>query len=136
MAQRILDIPQHCRAGRWPGPSPGWNVGGDTPNEDEYSAALERLLEGCPARTRCSSQIGGRVRVVEGGARHAGLKWGRWVVEMIGVADMQERLPLAADVSALLLPGGEGRWKKPAAISGVGYCKCKEKKCGAALPSV
>lgn len=34
-------------------------------NEDEYSAALERLLEGCPARTRCSSQIGGTARVEE-----------------------------------------------------------------------
>lgn len=36
-------------------------MGGDTPNEDEYSAALERLLEGCPACTQCSGQIGGAV---------------------------------------------------------------------------
>lgn len=61
------------------GPSPGRSGGGDTPNEDEYSAAFERLLEGCPARTRCSSQIDGTVRV-EGGARRAGLKWRSWMV--------------------------------------------------------
>lgn len=48
------------------------------PNEDEYSAALERLLEGCPARTRCSSQIGSKVGV-EGGVQITGLKWGSWV---------------------------------------------------------
>lgn len=59
------------------GPSPGRSGGGDTPNEDEYSVALERLLEGCPACTRCSSQIGGTMR--EGGARRSGLKWGSWV---------------------------------------------------------
>lgn len=41
-------------------------MGGDIPNEDEYSAALERLLEGCPACTQCSSQIGGAVS--KGGA--------------------------------------------------------------------
>lgn len=41
------------------GPGPGRSVGGDAPNEDEYSAALERLLEGCPPSTHASSQIGG-----------------------------------------------------------------------------
>lgn len=41
-------------------------MGGDTPNEDEYSAALERLLEGCPAYTCCSSQIGGTASYGEG----------------------------------------------------------------------
>lgn len=40
------------------------------------------------------------------------------------------RLPLAAAASALVLPGGEGRWKEPAAISGVGYCKWKERNVG------
>lgn len=43
-------------------------MGGDIPNEDEYSAALERLLEGCPACTQCSSQIGGAMSM--GGALH------------------------------------------------------------------
>lgn len=36
-------------------------MGGDAPNEDEYSAVLERLLEGCLASTHGSSQIGGAV---------------------------------------------------------------------------
>lgn len=43
------------------GPNPGRSVGGDAPNEDEYSTALERLLEGCPASTHGSSQIGDTV---------------------------------------------------------------------------
>lgn len=42
-------------------PSPGRSGGGDTSNEDEYSAALESLLEACPACTCCSSQIGSEV---------------------------------------------------------------------------
>lgn len=49
------------------GPSSGRNVGGDAPNEDEYSAALERLLEGCPASTHGSSQIGDTVNGGGGG---------------------------------------------------------------------
>lgn len=60
------------------GPSPGRSGGGDTPNEDEYSAALERLLDGCPACIRCSNQIGGMVR--EGGALCTGLWRGSRVV--------------------------------------------------------
>lgn len=67
-------------------------MGGDIPNEDEYSAALERLLEGCPACTQCSSQIGGAVSM--GGALHMkrgklGVGWGE--VKVIGVADRQGR---------------------------------------------
>lgn len=64
------------------GPSPGRSGGGDTLNEDEYSAALERLLEGCPACTRCSSQIGGSVR--EGGTLRTGLKRGSLAVGASG----------------------------------------------------
>lgn len=65
------------------------------PNEDEYSAALERLLESCPACTCCSSQIGSKVGV-EGGVQLTELKWGSWVggggaAEMTGVADRQGR---------------------------------------------
>lgn len=69
-------------------------MGGDAPNEDEYSAALERLLEFCPACTHCSSQIAGTVS--KGGALHTeheeGEVGGRGEpVEMMGVADRQGR---------------------------------------------
>lgn len=52
-------------------------------NEDEYSAALERLLEGCPACTRCSSQIGGKggrgpTHWAEVGKLGGGSQW-RWL---------------------------------------------------------
>lgn len=52
----------------------GRNVGGDTTNEDEYSAALERLLEGCPACTCWSSQI--RCAARKGGAQSSELEEG------------------------------------------------------------
>lgn len=64
-------------------------MGGDAPNEDEYSAAPERLLEGCPASTHSPSQIGDTVN--GGGARFHSLlvngemaNW-REKVEMIKV---------------------------------------------------
>lgn len=43
------------------GAGSGRSVGGDAPNEDEYSAAPEWLLEACLASTPGSSQIGGTV---------------------------------------------------------------------------
>lgn len=50
-------------------------MGGDAPNEDEYSAALERLLEGCPASTHGSSQIGD---TVNGGGGEFPFTFGEW----------------------------------------------------------
>lgn len=50
-------------------------MGGDAPNEDEYSAALERLLEGCPPSTHASSQIGG---AATGGGGVLPFTFGEW----------------------------------------------------------
>lgn len=60
------------------GAGPGQSGGGDTPNEDEYSAALERLLEGCPAAlaalpVKLVAQRGG----MEGDGSGAVVLWGR-----------------------------------------------------------
>lgn len=80
-------------------------MGGDTPNEDEYSAALERLLEGCPACTHCSSQIGGTVS--KGGALHTeheegeagqgGASGDDWGGRQAGEACMHVCAPLASE---------------------------------------
>lgn len=56
-------------------------MGGDAPNEDEYSAALERLLEGCPASTHGSSQIG--VAVNRGGGAFP-FRFGEWGEKLSG----------------------------------------------------